>query len=194
MSALWINVLLFLVFLEIGCFSFGGAYSIWALIHRIFVQPPSGALPGAMPPLPAVFFYDFMEIGQLTPGPNINGALLVGHYYSPYWGIVAALIGLLLPSVVAVVALYRLNRVYGLNRRFHLFKTGALASVIGVLSFLLLQLSEKIPRENPVRVSLFVLQALIVLYAVQRRRANAILVTFLSGLAMWAWHFLLPGV
>lgn len=189
MPELW----LFLIFLGIGFASFGGAYSVWALIHQMFVQPDGMGLLGSLSPLPVESFYSCMEVGQLTPGPNINGVLLVGHYYSGYSGMGIALMGLLLPSVLAMVLLYRLNRSYGLNRSFRLFKTGALAAVIGILIYLFIKLGVKIPQASPLRTILFILQAFVVLYFVHQRRAHVILVTFLSGLLSWAYGYFFVG-
>lgn len=185
---------LFLIFLGVGFLSFGGAYSIWGLIHQIFVQPDGKGILGSLPVLPAESFYSYMEVGQLTPGPNINGVLLVGHYYSGYSGMGIVLMGLLLPSVIAMILLYRLNQKYGLNRFFSLFKAGALAAVIGVLIYLLVKLSVKIPQASTIRTMLFIAQVFVVLYFVHHRRTNVILIAFLSGLLTWAYSYFFTDV
>jgi len=175
---------------SLGAVSFGGAYSIWALVRREFQVETLGADTARLfPPLDSEALYHFMEIGQLTPGPNINGVLLVGNFYHGLSGMFIVLLGLLLPSVLVIIMLYHLNQRVGLNQYFHHFKVGALAAIIGVLTFFLITLAEQVPRNNWFDTGLFIFQVLAVLYLVHMRKMNAILVTFLSGMMTWSYHY-----
>jgi len=186
----WPSLVLFLIFLRIGAVSFGGAYSIWALVRREFQVETLGADTARLfPPLHPEALYHYMEIGQLTPGPNINGVLLVGNFYQGLSGMFIVLLGLLLPSVVVIILLYHLNQRVGLNQYFHHFKVGALAAIIGVLTYFLITLAEQVPRSNWFDTGLFIFQVLAVLYLVHMRKMNAILVTFLSGMVTWSYHY-----
>lgn len=186
MSSFWLQLKMSLLFLKIGSVSFGGAYSIWALVRQEFVEKEPQFL-ASLPPLSPDAFYNFMEVGQLTPGPNINGILLVGEHYLGLSGIFLVFVSLLLPSVVAMVLFYKLNRRLGAHPAFVLFKQGALAAVIGILFFFLIKLGEKIPKESLWETMPFALLAVAALYLIHFRKFNIILTTLLSGTLFWLY-------
>ena len=188
-----LSLLLFWLFFKIGWVSFGGAYSVWALVYQVFVEASPSRFGVQLEPLAPELFYQFMEVGQLTPGPTVNGVLLVGHHYDGLVGIGIALLGLLLPSILLIILLYKLNQRWGLSRHFHMFKTGALAAVIGILVFFFVQFGEKIPRTSLWQTLLFIAQILAVLYFIHVRRLNVILVTALSGVLTWAYSYWFLG-
>ncbi len=190
-KSLWVKFLIFLIFVKVGTVSFGGAYSIWAVIEQEFVERNPLATQHAAPLLQDNF-HRFMEIGQLTPGPNINGALLVGDHYLGLSGILIAFLGLLLPSVIAIIAMVQLNRRFGLNPAFRHFKQGALAAVIGILAYFLLKLGQQIPHENLLKIFIFGAQVLLALYLIHVRKFNVLVVTLICGTLSWLTHLVSP--
>ena len=82
---------LFLSFLNIGLFSFGGGYAAMPLIQAQVVDVHHW--------LTMTEFTDLITISQMTPGPiAINSATFVGTRIAGIPGAVAATIGCILPS------------------------------------------------------------------------------------------------
>ena len=94
---------LFLSFLQIGAFSFGGGYA--ALIQEQVVT-----LHGW---LSMAEFTDLITISQMTPGPiAVNSATFVGIKIAGIPGALAATVGCILPSCIIVTVIARLYLKY----------------------------------------------------------------------------------
>ena len=86
---------LFLSFLQIGLFSFGGGYAAMPLIQEQVVSQHDW--------LTMTEFTDLITISQMTPGPiAINAATFVGSKIAGVPGSVAATCGCILPSWIIV--------------------------------------------------------------------------------------------
>ena len=88
---------LFISFLQIGAFSFGGGYAAMPLIQNQVVQ--------VHPWLSQSEFIDLLTISQMTPGPiGINSATYVGYAVThSVWGAVLATVAVCLPSFILVL-------------------------------------------------------------------------------------------
>ena len=96
---------LFLSFLQIGMFSFGGGYAAMPLIQGQVVT-----LHGW---LTMSEFTDLITISQMTPGPiAVNSATFVGMKIAGIPGAVVATAGCILPSSIIVTILARLYLKY----------------------------------------------------------------------------------
>lgn len=96
---------LFLSFLQIGLFSFGGGYAAMPLIQGQVVT-----LHGW---LTMSEFTDLITISQMTPGPiAVNSATFVGMKIAGIPGAVVATAGCILPSCIIVTILARLYLKY----------------------------------------------------------------------------------
>lgn len=86
---------LFLAFLRIGAFSFGGGYAAMPLIQEEVVNHYHW--------ISMADFTDLVTISQMTPGPiAINAATFIGLQMAGPLGAVAATLGNVLPSCVVV--------------------------------------------------------------------------------------------
>lgn len=86
---------LFLAFLQIGAFSFGGGYAAMPLIQNQVVTLNHW--------LTASEFNDLVTISQMTPGPiAVNSATFVGLRLAGLPGAVVATLGCILPSCILV--------------------------------------------------------------------------------------------
>lgn len=96
---------LFLSFLQIGAFSFGGGYAAMPLIQNQVVQLHSW--------LSQSEFTDLITISQMTPGPiAINSATFVGTRIAGMPGALAATAGCVLPSCILVTLLAKIYLKY----------------------------------------------------------------------------------
>lgn len=96
---------LFLSFLQIGAFSFGGGYAAMPLIQNQVVQLHHW--------LSQSEFTDLITISQMTPGPiAVNSATFVGIRIAGVPGALSATIGCVLPSCILVTVLAKIYLKY----------------------------------------------------------------------------------
>ena len=96
---------LFLSFLQIGAFSFGGGYAAMPLIQNQVVDLHHW--------LNLAEFTDLVTISQMTPGPiAVNSATFVGTRIAGVPGALAATIGCVLPSCILVTILAKIYLKY----------------------------------------------------------------------------------
>lgn len=96
---------LFLSFIQIGLFSFGGGYAAMPLIQEQVIA--------IHPWLSMTEFTDLITISQMTPGPiAVNSATFVGIKIAGIPGAIAATVGCILPSCIIVTLIARLYLKY----------------------------------------------------------------------------------
>ena len=96
---------LFLSFLQIGLFSFGGGYAAMPLIQEQVTE--------IHPWLSMSEFTDLITISQMTPGPiAVNGATFIGIKMAGIPGALVATFGCILPSCVIVMVIAKLYLKY----------------------------------------------------------------------------------
>jgi len=92
---------IFLTFLKIGAFTFGGGYAMLPFIQAEIIDIKGW--------LTTKDFVDIIAIAEMTPGPiAINSSTFVGYKIAGFWGSVAGTIGVIFICTVlsAVVARY----------------------------------------------------------------------------------------
>ncbi len=104
---------LFLAFLQVGAFSFGGGYAAMPLIKSQVIDKYGW--------LSSSDFADLVTIAEMTPGPiAVNAATFVGNQVGGILGAVVATAGAVLPSCLFVTLLAFLYTKY---RKMPLLKT-----------------------------------------------------------------------
>lgn len=99
---------LFVAFLKVGTFSFGGAYGAIPIIRDIVLT--HGWLTDE------TFAY-FVAVSESTPGPiMVNLATYIGSEQAGLWGALVATVGVVLPSFVIVLVIVALMRSLMKNR------------------------------------------------------------------------------
>lgn len=89
---------LFLSYLKIGFFGFGGGYAMLSLIQNEIVEQRGW--------LTASQFADIVAVSQITPGPiAINSATYIGYEIGGFWGSVVATFAVCLPSLMLMLFL-----------------------------------------------------------------------------------------
>ncbi|WP_350344431.1 chromate transporter [Proteinivorax tanatarense] len=123
MSAL---IQLFVSFFKIGIISFGGGYAMIPLIEREIIEN-QGWLTEAQ-------FLDIIAVAEMTPGPiAVNSATYIGYQTEGLLGAVAATLGVVTPSFIAMIVL-----AYVITKSQHLKAVkGALKSIVaGVVALI----------------------------------------------------------
>lgn len=91
---------LFLSYLKIGFFGFGGGYAMLSLIQYEVVVKHSW--------ITASQFSDIIAISQMTPGPiAINSATYIGYTVAGFWGSVVATMAVSLPALTLMILITR---------------------------------------------------------------------------------------
>lgn len=87
---------LFVSYLKIGFFGFGGGYAMLSLIYNEVVVGRGWLTSGE--------FSDIVAISQMTPGPiAINSATYIGYEVAGLWGSVVATIAVSLPALTLMM-------------------------------------------------------------------------------------------
>lgn len=91
---------LFVSYLKIGFFGFGGGYAMLSLIHSEVVVHNGWLTNGE--------FSDIVAISQMTPGPiAINSATYIGYEVAGFWGSAVATVAVCLPALTIMMLITR---------------------------------------------------------------------------------------
>lgn len=118
---------LFISYLKIGFFGFGGGYAMLSLIQNEIVEQQGW--------LTASEFADIVAVSQITPGPiAINSATYIGYEVAGVWGSVVATVAVCLPALTLMILLTRFFLKLKDNRYMHGIITGMKPVVIGMIA------------------------------------------------------------
>lgn len=136
---------LFLCFLKIGAFTFGGGYAMVSLVQRDMVEKKKWLTEREM--------VDVIAIAESTPGViALNTATYVGAKIAGFWGSLFASIGAILPSVIIILAIYPVIQLFGENQ----YVKWAFLGIRACVSALILNATYKISKMNEKTVVSFV--------------------------------------
>lgn len=118
---------LFLSYLKIGFFGFGGGYAMLSLIQNEIVEGRGWLSPAE--------FADIVAVSQITPGPiAINSATYIGYTVGGFWGSVVATVSVCLPALTIMILATR----FYLKLRNNKYVTGAMTGlkpvVVGMIA------------------------------------------------------------
>ena len=154
---------LFLSFLQVGMFSFGGGYAALPLIQGQVVKTHSW--------LSMSEFTDLITISQMTPGPiAVNSATFVGEKIAGIPGALCATAGYILPSCIIVTVI---AKIYLKWRNMELFQ-GVLGSLRPAVVALIASAGIS---TNWGLVTIFV----ICIFLIQKVKMNPVWVMLLAG-------------
>ena len=121
---------LFLTFLKIGAFTFGGGYAMIPIIEKEMVEKHKW--------IKSEDILDIFAIAESTPGPiAINSATFVGYKVAGFFGAFCATFGVVLPSFVIIstisLVLKEFSEYKAVKYAFMGIRAGVLALVIKAL-------------------------------------------------------------
>ncbi len=123
-------ITLFLTFLKIGAFTFGGGYAMIPLIQREICEKHGF--------ISDEDILDIIAIAESTPGPiAINAATFVGYKTCGFWGAFFSTFGVVLPSFVIIFAISKVLRqvqhIKAVQYAFFGIRAGVLALIVKAL-------------------------------------------------------------
>ncbi|MGH4052403.1 MAG: chromate transporter [Clostridium sp.] len=171
---------IFLSFLKIGAFSFGGGYAMLPIIQREIVDNNKW--------ITAKEFIDIIGISQMTPGPiAINSATFVGFKVSGILGSVAATFGVVSFSFLLV----SIANHYILKFKESYIMKAALAGMRPAMIGLIISVFLSLGRESYKDVKSVVI-GIIILGLLLSNKLHPILVIVISALLGIIFYSLIP--
>jgi chromate transporter len=118
---------LFISYLKIGFFGFGGGYAMLSLIQNEIVEQRGW--------ITAQQFADIVAISQMTPGPiAINSATYIGYTVAGVGGSVVATLAVCLPALTVMLALTKFFIKLKDNHYVHFVVGGMKPVVVGMIA------------------------------------------------------------
>ncbi len=116
---------LFLTFLSIGAFTFGGGYAMLPLIQKAVLDNEW---------LTEEAIVNFIAVSESTPGPfAINIATYVGMETAGFLGAVCATLGVVVPSFVVILVVARVYKQFQESKTVKGCMSGLRPTVIGLI-------------------------------------------------------------
>jgi chromate transporter len=178
---------LFLSYLKIGFFGFGGGYAMLSLIQNEIVEQRGW--------LTATQFADIVAVSQITPGPiAINSATYIGYTVAGFGGSIVATFAVCLPSLTLMLLLTRFFLRHRENRYIQTVVKAVTPIVVGMIASaaLLLMFPRSGANENFTDMGSWILFGA-VLYG-SYRKVNPILMIILSAVAGVAIYAIVPMI
>ena len=151
------NLSLFLTFMKIGTFTFGGGYAMIPLIQREVVEEKKWINESEL--------MDMIAIAESTPGPiAINSATFVGHHVGGFWGAFCATVGVILPSFAIIAAISSVLQQFERLRAVKYAFLGIRAGVLALILKAFWNMARQIPKKAVsccIAATAFVLAALL---------------------------------
>ncbi len=178
---------LFLSYLKIGFFGFGGGYAMLSLIQNEIVEQRGW--------ITATQFADIVAVSQITPGPiAINSATYIGYTVAGMGGSVIATFAVCLPSLTLMLLLTRFFLRHRENRTIQTIVKAVIPVVVGMIASaaLLMMAPRTGENENFVDVWSWLLFGACLLGSF--RKVNPILMILLSALAGVIIYAIVPTI
>lgn len=167
---------LFVSYLKIGFFGFGGGYAMLSLIHSEVVVRNAWLTNGE--------FSDIVAISQMTPGPiAINSATYIGYEVAGVWGSVIATVAVCLPALTIMMLITRFFLRLQHNRYVQGVVMGMRPVVVGMIASAALLLIFPHSAEGRSFIDGWSWVIFLVTLLASARKVNPIHLIVLSGIA-----------
>lgn len=175
---------LFLAFLKIGAFSFGGGYAMLPLIRKEIVDNNNW--------LSAREFTDIIGISQATPGPiAINSATYVGYKVGNVLGSLIASFGVVIVSFILVLIASNYIKAFKANPYLDAALKGMRPALIGlILSAVFSSMTDVFLPLSQNTIKSFIIAA-ITMYLLLKTKIHPILIIVISALLGFVFFGLL---
>lgn len=166
---------LFLIFIRIGAFTFGGGYAMIPLIEDEVV--------GKQKWISGDEFLDIIAIAQSFPGAlAINTSIFVGYRVLGYAGAVIGCIAMVIPSLFIIMVIVNLILQYGGNAILEKVFLGVRPAVVGLMIVSVFKLQKNVTK-NMLNIVIFIACFIAILINI-----HPILVVLTAGLVGFVAH------
>ncbi len=167
---------LFLAFLEVGAFAFGGGYAALPLIERVIVNRYGWLTIAEMT--------DVVSISQITPGPiALNAATFVGSRVAGIPGAIVASFASVLPQTILLLILghffFRGKKSFVIDCACKSLRPGV-TGLIGVAAVSIF-ISSIFVSKAPIMIDPIALVAFVIIFLLRLKRINLFSLVFLGA-------------
>lgn len=160
---------LFLSFLKIGAFSFGGGYAMLPLIKKEIIEVHGW--------LTLKEFIDILAVVEMTPGPvAINAATFLGYNVAGLIGAFVATLAVIIPSIVVILFIANFIEKFKSSPNVDAAFVGIRPVVLGLIA----SASLTVAKDSIVDIKSFLLGA-ILFYLTSFKNLHPILVIIIAG-------------
>lgn len=172
---------LYLAFLKVGTFGFGGGYAMLPLIEREIVDNNHW--------IGKTEFIDIIGISQMTPGPiAINSATFVGYRVAGIVGSIVATLGVVTTSFILVSLAYIFFNKFKESKILSSALSGMRPALIGLIISVFLSLGYESYRDlNSIII------ALIIGALLYKTKIHPILIIVISGILGVVFYGVIPS-
>ncbi|MCG8542184.1 MAG: chromate transporter [Clostridia bacterium] len=161
---------IFLSFLKIGGFSFGGGYAMIPFIEKEIVNSHGW--------LSNTEFIDIIAIAEMTPGPiAVNSSTFVGYKIVGFGGAVAGTVGVILVSLILLIASGKYLESIKDSKALRNVFAGVRPAVLG----LIVSAAISVGKTALVDYKSFII-GFVVLFSILKFKIHPILCVFMAGL------------
>jgi chromate transporter len=167
---------IFLVFLKIGTFAFGGVYSMLTFVEKELVEKHKW--------ITHEEFIESIALGQMTPGPPIvNTGICIGYRLKKIKGAILATVGQAFTGTVLAVALAMFYAKTRNNVLLMSVLKGVGAAVVGLLLSIVYKMAKETIRDY--KIALFAIAAFLALAVAKINPIGIILASGILGLIVY---------
>lgn len=177
-----IYVKIYLTMLKITFLSFGGAYSIWALMEKDIVAECPGTRSGEEVLLCRSEFTSVLAVSEILPGPQINSVAMLAHKNWGIAGMLAFLAALVTPGLLIFPVASRIYARLAATRFFQIFFTGAILATLAVLIFFILKLHSELMNQGGFRAFLIATHIAAAFWLSYRYRLSPVIIVVSAGI------------
>lgn len=171
---------LYLAFLKIGTFGFGGGYAMLSLIEKEIVTNNSW--------ISYTEFIDIIGISQMTPGPvAINSATFVGYRVSGVLGSIVATLGVITTPFILVTLAYFFFEKFKESDLLTSALLGMRPALIGLIISVFLSLGRTSYIDFKSLIIAFIIGVMLI-----KTKIHPILIIVISGILGIAFYGILP--
>ncbi len=131
---------LFLQFMKIGAFTFGGGYAMIPIMQREFVDKHHY--------IEKDDILDIMAISQSTPGAiSVNSATFIGQQIAGFWGAFFATVGLIIPPYIFILIISGILGWFETQKYVQYAFMGIRAGVLALIAKAMITMFKQCPKD-----------------------------------------------
>jgi chromate transporter len=172
---------LFITFLKIGAFTFGGGYAMIPLVEKEVVSSHQW--------ISQTEFTDLVAIAEMTPGPiAVNSATFVGYKIAGLPGAIAATAGVVLPSFLIIITIASFFIAFEKNTYVRGFMDGIKPAILALIVLAALTFARAVPIGTNSAIIKSVIIFAFVIISVLAFRLHPIIALAISGTIGLFWR------
>lgn len=173
-----IYIQLFLSFLKIGMFSFGGGLAMIPLISNEITKYAW---------MTDAEFIQIIGITEMTPGPiAVNAATFVGYQTGGIFGAIVATLGVSLPPLVIILSISKLLFARSDSKMMKMIFWGVKPVIVALITSAGVYIIQATVFVNPAKIGTLVIAAIIFLVS-HKFHTHPIILIILAALMGWGW-------